>query len=160
MSEIIKVRIADYKVAGAPGILVSCGFGSCVGVSLYDGEARMGGLAHIMLPGGGRDAGPEFYPRYADTAIEMMLAEMEERGCDPGNMVAKLAGGASMFPNLKKADMGIGERNIEAAMEILRNLSIPVIASDTGGDYGRSVEFHAGTGDMSITSIMHGVRVI
>jgi len=42
----VVVRIADYRIAEAPAILVTYGLGSCVAVALYDTDTRMGGLCH------------------------------------------------------------------------------------------------------------------
>ena len=159
-STVIKVKIADYKITGKPNILVTNGLGSCVGLSLYDETLGVGGLAHIMLPQSKNDIAPKFFPRYADTAINIILAELKEQGCNPSNVVAKMAGGASMFPDLKKDGKGVGERNVEATMGILAAMKIPVIASDTGGDYGRSIEFSTINGEMRIRSIRHGIITI
>ena len=159
-STIIKVKIADYKITGKPNILVTNGLGSCVGLSLYDETLGMGGLAHIMLPQSKSDIAPKFFPRYADTAINIILAELKEHGCNPSNVVAKMAGGASMFPDLKKDGKGVGERNVEATMGILAAMKIPLMSSDTGGDYGRSIEFSTISGEMRIRSIRHGIITI
>lgn len=159
-STIIKVKIADYKITGKPNILVTNGLGSCVGLSLYDETLGLGGLAHIMLPQSKSDVAPKFFPRYADTAINIILAELKEQGCNSSNVVAKIAGGASMFPDLKKDGKGVGERNVEATMGILAAMNIPVMASDTGGDYGRSIEFSTISGKMRIRSIRHGIITI
>jgi chemotaxis protein CheD len=159
-STIIKVKIADYKITGKPNILVTNGLGSCVGLSLYDETLGVGGLAHIMLPQSKSDIAPKFFPRYADTAITIILAELKEQGCNPSNVVAKMAGGASMFPDLKKDGKGVGERNVEATMGILAAMKIPLMGSDTGGDYGRSIEFSTKNGEMRIRSIRHGIITI
>lgn len=159
-STIIKVKIADYKITGKPNILVTNGLGSCVGLSLYDETLGLGGLAHIMLPQSKNDIAPKFFPRYADTAINIILAELKEQGCNPSNVVAKMAGGASMFPDLKKDGKGVGERNVEATMSILAAMKIPLMSSDTGGDYGRSIEFSTISGEMRIRSIRHGIITI
>ncbi|MDT8317603.1 MAG: chemotaxis protein CheD [bacterium] len=159
-STIIKVKIADYKITGKPNILVTNGLGSCVGLSLYDEKLGIGGLAHIMLPQSKNDVEPKFFPRYADTAINAILAELKEQGSNQVDIVAKIAGGASMFPDLKKDGKGVGERNVECAMGILASIKIPLIGSDTGGDYGRSVEFSTMSGEMRIRSIRHGIIII
>ena len=159
-STVIKVKIADYRITREPKILVTNGLGSCVGLSLYDETLKIGGLAHIMLPQSKEDVAPKFYPRYADTAIKIILDELKEDGSDPANIIAKMAGGASMFPDLKKDNKGVGERNVESIMGILASLKIPVAASDTGGDYGRSIEFSISNGEMRIRSIRHGIITI
>ena len=158
--EIYKVKIADFKTAEAPHLLVTNGLGSCIGLALYDENAKRAGLAHIMLPEGGEDIDSRFYPRYANTAIRIMLAELEAEGCRREGIIAKMAGGASMFQNTKKEGKGIGERNAESVAANLEKLGITLAAADTGGDYGRSIEFRVGTGEMHIRSIRHGTIII
>ena len=46
----IVVRVSDMAVATADEVLVTVGLGSCVAIMLYDPDARIGGLAHILLP--------------------------------------------------------------------------------------------------------------
>ncbi|MDH3974518.1 MAG: chemotaxis protein CheD [Deltaproteobacteria bacterium] len=157
---IIKVKIADYKIGAAPDILVTNGLGSCVGLSLYDKEKKMGCLAHIMLPNSTKAVEEKFYPRYADTAINLMLEKLGHNGCSSISLEAKMAGGASMFPALKKENKGVGDRNVEAILEILQTHEIRLIGSDTGGSYGRSIEFSTDSGKMSIKSIQHGILEI
>ena len=45
----IRVKVADYAVAST-GVIATIGLGSCVAIALYDPTARVGGLAHILLP--------------------------------------------------------------------------------------------------------------
>ena len=48
---IVVIGVADCHVTGDPSnVLVTYALGSCVGVSIYDPVARMGGLLHFMLP--------------------------------------------------------------------------------------------------------------
>lgn len=157
---IIKVKIADYKIGAAPDILVTNGLGSCVGLSLFDKEKKVGCLAHIMLPNSTKEVEEKFYPRYADTAVNLMLEKMGDQGCSLATLEAKMAGGASMFPSLKKENKGVGDRNVEAILEILQAHKINLIASDTGGSYGRSIEFSTDSGKMSIKSVQHGILEI
>ena len=70
-------------------------------------------------------------------------------------MVAKIAGGAQMFTfqNQKSEMIRVGERNVEATKAKLRQLRIPVLAEDTGLNYGRTVIFFPETGDFVIKSV-------
>ncbi|MEK6725876.1 MAG: chemotaxis protein CheD [Deltaproteobacteria bacterium] len=156
----VVVRIADYRIAEAPATLVTYGLGSCVAVALYDTETRMGGLCHIMLPSSSkaRDSGNP--KKFADICISEMLEDMENRGCNVDRMVAKIAGGARMFdlPNKEKSS-SIGERNRDAVLIELAKRRIPLIAEDTGENYGRTMEFHLGNGDMLVISLRGGTKV-
>lgn len=162
MSEIIKVGMADLKTCKSPDGLTTLGLGSCVGIALRDPIAKIGGLAHIMLPDSTaiRNAGLNI-AKFADTGIVELVRQMERMGARRGCMTAKLAGGATMFAFQGKSDMvQVGVRNAEASVRKLRELSIPIMAQDTGGDYGRTVIFYPESGDYIIRAVGRPERVI
>lgn len=143
-------------------MILDChGVGSCVVVALYDGQTKLGALAHIMLPGksdGGKNVRPA---QYSDQAIEGMLEELERRGSPRGRLVAKIAGGAQMFLfSSLLVDESPGKRNVEAVVRKLGEEGIPLIAMDVGDHFGRTVEFHTESGQMIIKTIRDGTRVI
>ena len=73
---------------------------------------------------------------------------------------AKIAGGAKMFATVSNSSIAnIGQRNVAAVKEALRGLGIPILAEDTGRDYGRTLFFSAEDGSMRIKSAKHGERV-
>jgi len=47
----------------------------------------------------------------------------------------------------------VGERNAEASVKKLEELGIPLLASDTGESYGRTVIFYPETGEFIIKSV-------
>ena len=77
-AKIIKVGMADLKVAKAPDILTTLGLGSCVGIALYDNVAKIGGLAHIMLPDSTQIKNNSNVAKFADTAIEQLIYDSFE----------------------------------------------------------------------------------
>lgn len=159
MSRIV-VKIADYKIAAGSVLLTTYGLGSCLAVVLYDQEIRTAGMGHIMLPGSTGVRTPGKSGKFADLCISEMLKELEENKCEFKRLVAKIAGGASMFDAPVKETLRIGERNRDAVMSELAKRGIPLTAEDTGGNYGRTVEFNTGTGDMIIRSMRNGTKVI
>ncbi|HEV7662997.1 MAG TPA: hypothetical protein VGQ62_05635, partial [Chloroflexota bacterium] len=46
------------RVASAQDVLVAYGLGSCIALCLWDAEARVAGMAHVVLPGGDEDGDP------------------------------------------------------------------------------------------------------
>ena len=50
----------------------------------------------------------------------------------------------------------IGQRNVQAVKAALAKLGIPIIAEDTGKDYGRTLYFYAEDGVMQIKSAKCG----
>lgn len=141
MADLIKVGMADYKVGRAPSTLISYGLGSCIGVSLYDPQAKVGGLLHIMLPDSTQSRASENPAKFADTGVPLMLKDVLALGASKSRLVAKMAGGAQMFAFAKATDiMRVGARNAEAVKEQLKSLGIKLIAEDTGENYGRTVQ--------------------
>ena len=161
MSELIRVGMADYKVGRAPASLISYGLGSCVGVTLYDSSMKVGGLLHIMLPDSTQARSNENPAKFADTGIPLMLKEIIALGAVRSRVVAKIAGGSQMFKFANATDiMRVGERNAQAVKVALKDLNIRIIADDTGGNYGRTVELQLETGVYRIKTIDKGEKEI
>ena len=68
------LRAGELRVSEAPDRLAIHGLGSCVAVFVYDPRARIGGLAHILLPGPPRRP-TDHIGRYATTAVAAMVEE-------------------------------------------------------------------------------------
>ncbi len=161
MQNITKVGMADMNITKDPGIITTLGLGSCVGIILYDKSIKIAGLAHIMLPNSKQIKNNENKAKFADTGIQLLLDKMIDRGCNKSRIIAKIAGGSQMFSFQTNNDiMKIGERNVLATKEILQALNIPIIAEDTGGNYGRTIEFNSSNGILLIKTIGHGIHEI
>ncbi len=158
---VIKVGMADLNVSFDRHPLRTTGLGSCVGVTLYDPSTKKAGMIHVMLPSSdiARD-GAVNKAKYADTGIYELVRRMEEHGTTVRKLQAKMAGGAQMFAFAANGGdlMRIGPRNVESCKIWLDHLQIPLIAEDTGGNYGRTIEFDPETGILHIRSIQHGTK--
>lgn len=115
--------------------------GSCVAVCLFDVEAGVGGMNHIVVgEAGGGDT------RFGAAAMEILLARMVDAGARAGGLRAKLTGGGLVLPGL--AD--VGAANGRFALEHLRRLRIPVLSADLGGRVGRKVVFEPRSGRLRV----------
>ncbi len=161
MSEIIKVGMADLKTCVSPNGLITLGLGSCVGIAIRDPVTKIGGLVHVMLPDSTAIRnGQHNIAKFADTGIVELVVQMERMGADRRRMVAKIAGGAQMFAVENSSTMQVGRRNVEASIAVLGKLRIPILANDTGANYGRTVTFFPETGDFHIRAVGKGEIVI
>lgn len=161
MSEMIKVGMADLKLCVAPNAITTLGLGSCVGVAIRDPIKKIGGLAHIMLPDSTKMLNSTNVPKFADTGVKELVRIMIEAGASQNRMVAKIAGGAKMFAFSSNNDLtAVGDRNVEAVKAVLKQLKIPIIAEDTGLNYGRTVEFYPETGDYIIKAVGRDIKKI
>lgn len=157
MSKTVTVGISDLNVVKSPDILVTYALGSCVGICLYDQMTKVAGLSHIMLPSSALSSNPEHSMKFADTAIVMLIKKMEVMGASKARIKAKIAGGAQMFAAMSTSSIAnIGQRNVLAVKDTLSSLHIPIIAEDTGKNYGRTLYFNGEDGSMRIKSVNRG----
>ncbi|MCL2221172.1 MAG: chemotaxis protein CheD [Oscillospiraceae bacterium] len=157
---VLVVGMADLKVAKAPDTLTTLGLGSCVGITLFDKKNKIGGMAHCMLPTYKGFEGQN-KAKFVDSAVVELLNQMVRIGASRAGLVAKIAGGAHMFGKSQNNDLlKIGERNAAAGLAVLKQLSIPVQANDTGGTHGRTIELNPETGALSIKTVGLGTKSI
>ncbi|WP_416198015.1 MAG: putative chemoreceptor glutamine deamidase CheD [Sporanaerobacter sp.] len=158
---VIKIGMADLNVTKAPSILTTLGLGSCVGIALFDKKNKIAGLVHIMLPSSEEIKNNSNKAKFADTGIELLLEKMIALGADKKNVKAKIAGGSQMFSfNSNNDVLKIGERNVIATKKKLKELSIPIVSEDTGGNYGRTIELNSEDGSLLVKTIGHGTQII
>lgn len=156
-----RVGIADLAVAQGEGTLSTLGLGSCVAIVLYDAEARVGGLAHVLLPEPAMSRLRENPARFPETAVPALIERMRALGAEPRRVTARLVGGASMFSSLlPRGAPTIGGRNIENARKALRDAGITITGEDVGLEHGRSVYLHLADGQLEVRSLTRGSRVL
>ena len=158
----VRVKVADYAVRKGSHVIATIGLGSCVAIALYDRDARVGGLAHILLPNRAMSRETGNPAKFPETIVPIMLDEMRKLGsASTARISAKIIGGASMFGQLVSGTgINVGERNVTATREVLATVGIPLLAEDTGLDYGRSVYFFLDDGRVEVRSLKKGDRVI
>jgi chemotaxis protein CheD len=128
-------------------VLVAYGLGSCIGVTAYDPAARVGGMAHVLLPhSGGKPLDGREPARFADVAVALLIERLALAGAAVPRLVVKMAGGAAVLGTANAAKFKIGERNAEAIEEHLGRHGLRVAARDLGGVKGRTLEFHVASG--------------
>jgi chemotaxis protein CheD len=156
----VRVKVADYAVA-ADGLITTVGLGSCVAIVLYDSVARVGGLAHVLLPSETMSRDRSNPAKFPATVVPIVLAEMQKLGAMAGRIRAKITGGASMFANFSASGgINIGERNVAAVRDVLATRNIQIVAEDVGSDHGRSVYFYLADGRVEVRSVRKGARVL
>ena len=161
MGVVIKVGMADLKTGRDTDVLTTLGLGSCIGIALWDPTTKIGGLAHVMLPDSTKIRNNSNIAKFADTGITELVRQMEELGAPKRRLVAKIAGGARMFEVSGTTSVGnIGGKNAIASKEKLKELGIPILAEDTGLNYGRTVELDCSNGDYVIKAVGKPVKTI
>ncbi len=152
------IGMADLQVSVNGDALTTLGLGSCVGVCIYDRLSKVIGMAHVMLPSSVGYAGQN-RAKFADSAIDDLISLMIKGGAKRGGLYAKLAGGAHMFSRSGSDVLKVGDRNVEACLQKLSTLSIPVRVRDTGGTRGRTIEQYP-DGSLKIRTVGGGETFI
>lgn len=160
MTQVFHVGMADCAVAKHPANLVTLGLGSCIGLVIFDPTTRTAGLVHIMLPDshGAKNIPKE--GKFADTAVPFLLEQLYKLGVNKTQLKAKMAGGSQMFsmPGKGSSLFAVGSKNTEVTTAILNSLGIKILASDTGGNKGRSIEFSTETMKLTVKTLGTGVK--
>lgn len=147
----VYVGVSEYVVAADGETLIAYGIGSCVAIVLYDPETTIGGLAYAVLPDRDRGEG-EATGKFIDAATDALLRDLAERGANISRIEARLVGGSKMI-DFEELETEIGDENVAAARERLEAFDVPVVATDTGGEYGRTVVFETETGTVTVQTL-------
>jgi len=161
LNEVIRVGIADMNIVKEPMTIRTSGLGSCVGIVLYDERKKIAGMVHIMLPDSSLGKSDRINAaKFADTGIYALMELLIAEGVRPMALKAKIAGGSQMFQFGSSDTIRIGPRNVEAVKKELKRLSIPIIAEDTGGSSGRTIEFNPTESMLNIRTVNLGTKEI
>ena len=164
MNSIIEVKMGGLEIIHEETDELKTFVGSCVAICLFDIDAKIAAMAHVILPKKINDK--QFIAenesgKFADTAFVYMLNNMIQMGADPKRIQAKMAGGATVFSHESEANLfNIGSRNITAIKQILKDNGIPLISEDTGSNFGRWVIFTLSSGKMTIVSNLKKSRKV
>ena len=155
----IVVRVAELKSGGENDTLITIGLGSCVAIMLHDPEARVGGMAHVLLPSTALSRVNSNPAKFPQTAVPRLLELMVADGANRHRITARLAGGASMFAALATpGTIQMGERNLVAARQVLSSHGVPLVGEAVGGDFGRTVRLRVSDGRVEVSTVAHGIQ--
>lgn len=118
--------------------------GSCVSICVWDKERRAGGMNHFLLPAS-REGG-QTSSRFADVATGTLLEELRGAGCRHQDLIAKIFGGSAILRTENRYATSLGAMNVAAALKLMENAGIPVVAQETGGNQGRKIVFNTDDG--------------
>ena len=119
--------------------------GSCVAVCMHDRKRAIGGINHFMLPywnGDGLES-----PKYGNVAIGQLFTKLLDFGAKKEDIVCKIFGGGEVLGE-NILIYNVGQRNIELANKMIREMGITIVNSSTGGKLGRKIYFNSSTGEV------------
>lgn len=149
----ITVDISGMQLSRNPSdVIVTYSLGSCVGVTLYDPVAKVGGMIHCMLPLSKIDPEKARLKPYmfVDTGVAAMLGELYGMGAQRQNIIAKVAGAGS--PLGKEETFRIGQRNYTILRKFLWKNNILIDKEDVGGSKARTLYLYMEDGRTTVKS--------
>lgn len=147
------VGIADMKISTDPGdLLITHALGSCLGLTVYDPAARVGGMLHVMLPLSTIDPKKaEDNPyMFVDTGVPRLFLESYKAGAQKNRLIVKVAGGATLRANSEEDYFEIGKRNFIMLKKLLWKNDVIINAQDVGGGSSRTMSLAIDTGDVTL----------
>ena len=163
MENTYHVGMADIVTVSSPAKLITLGLGSCIGLIIYDEIAKIASMAHIMLPDSRGIKEHEKPGKFVNLAIPFLIDELLKKNAKKERLKAKFAGGAQMFTNSIGGGtefLAVGTKNVAETTDLLNKCKIKIIASDTGGNKGRTVEFNTVTWMLSVKLLGKGIVMI
>ena len=146
------VNISDMKLSDDPeDVIVTYSLGSCLGVTAYDPQAKIGGLVHCLLP---TDASAKEKSRvnpfmFVNTGVTAMVRQLIKKGANRDRLIFKAAGGANMRDDTL---FRTGERNMDALQRLLDKNNVQLTASDVGDTIPRTMFLFLEDGDVVVRS--------
>lgn len=146
--------IGDILTSADPAhVIITYALGSCVGVTVHDGVAHVGGLLHAMLPTSSLDpVRAQGAPgTFVDTGFVALLEQCRRLGARKERLVITAAGGAALWDS-PGDQFQIGKRNVLALRQILWNAGLRLHAHDLGGSHSRTMSLAVGSGGVRLTT--------
>ncbi len=128
--------------------------GTCVSVCIWDRELHFGGINHFLLPK--NPVGEPFSLKYGDYSTEQLIKQMIQLGSKIAHLDSKIIGGAEGI-NILNSAFGIGERNAESAMQVIKSYKIKISSVNIGGFHPRKIIFNTHTGELFMKLIKRTV---
>ena len=124
--------------------------GSCVAICLWDRSKKMGGMNHFLLPE--PTANGETGNKFAEYATKNLIKEAIKARCEMKNLKATIYGGGEVITTFNQ-NVSIGQRNIQAAMNLCISMRIPYVIGDVGGEQSRRITMDSTTGQVQVHKV-------
>ena len=146
------VMVSDMKLGRDGDLLVTHALGSCLGLTVYDPQLRLGALLHAMLPMSriNPDKARANPYMFVDTGVPAMFRQLYDQGAVKARLVVKAVGCGTPLGNNEM--FKIGERNFTILKKLLWKNSVMLKSDDVGGSNSRTVHFDLASGQVLLSS--------
>jgi chemotaxis protein CheD len=148
------IGVADMKISAQQGdLLITHALGSCVGITIHDEQACVGGILHYMLPLSAiaEDKAAANPLMFGDTGIPFFFEEAYRKGARKERLRVVMAGGAQVLGDVDDT-FAIGKRNIVIARKLFWKNNVLIAAEHVGGTIPRTLSLAIGSGMTHLSS--------
>ncbi|MFC1592150.1 chemotaxis protein CheD [Thermodesulfobacteriota bacterium] len=141
------IRSCDLMVSGDTGdMIVTYSLGSCLGVTIYDPVARVGGMIHCMLPLSktNKEKSRDKPAMFVDTGIPLLFKKAYELGAQKPRIVVKAAGCAQLMGS--EGIFRVGPRNFAVFKKLLWKNDLLIDVQHIGGAVSRTISLDVESG--------------
>ncbi len=145
------VGVGDLVVTDKPSaMIVTYALGSCIGVTVYDPVAKVGGLLHFMLPSAelNKDKAAANPAMFGDIGIPLLFKSCYEMGAKKERLTVCAAGGAEVLSD--DGHFKIGSRNRTLLRKIFWKNNILIAGDETGGSNSRTLSLNMADGTVTV----------
>jgi chemotaxis protein CheD len=152
----VYLKPGEFLISARPTV-VSTILGSCISVTMFAPERRIGAICHAILP---QENSPGEAFRYVDSSIIVMLKSFERHGIHRSAIEVKLFGGSDVLPGNDGRERGytVGKQNIGVALQVVEKEGLRLVTADLGGMQGRKIEFRTHTGEVLLKRLRKMMR--
>ncbi len=146
------VGIAELVVVSAKqGTIITHALGSCIGVTVFDAVAGVGGLLHFMLdqPRSQEHKSEKADAMFASTGVPELFRQAYAKGAKKERLIVCAAGGADLLN--PGAGMQIGRRNLLMMQRLFWKNGIALVGECTGGGVARTMRLNLESGQVLIS---------
>jgi chemotaxis protein CheD len=147
------VGVADIKISSTPGDeIITFALGSCLGITVYDPVAHVGGMVHVMLPSSSIDPAKAFSnpSMFVDTGVKNLFWASYKAGAIRNRLLVFAAGGACANGLEQDDYFQIGKRNVTVLRSLLWKNGIILRNCDFGGNLARTMSLSIGSGQVTV----------
>lgn len=145
------IGLGELAVSTNPSlVLTTYSLGSCIGVTIFDPVARVGGMLHVMLPNSEIDplkaaARPGMF---MDTGLDALFRSAADLGAVRQRLQICAAGGAQIMDST--GFFNIGKRNYDVLGARLGGYGLKTVAEQVGGLVNRTMNLRLSTGQVTL----------
>jgi len=148
MSDKVELFPGDFCFTG-DDVRIGTLLGSCVAITMWHPQLRIGGMCHYVLPHRERGYG-EPDGRYADEAMHMFLLAIDRYATHPVEYRVGMFGGGDQFSGTPAGATSVPRRNIAAGLDLLARHGLEAFEPHLGGRGPRRITLEVATGEITM----------